>query len=300
MKRKKLGVMIGIVFILVSLSCKLTTPQATGQPTQPPLETQTQVVEAPPTPTEDTSATQAAEQAERATQQAEQAIKEAAAATEAAYAAESAAATQEAGAIMKQTAEVEAQATAQAQGMADAVQSLAQQGVLNNSSGTYYWMEDFTQNWAQIGWYQWWSTGLAPTNFVIRAHTEWESGSRTANWYESGCGFVFREEDEDNHYMIFLALDGNVYLKGYVDGKYREFGKGYYGKVDFAKGSADVMLAVEGDNITYFVNGEKVLQRKNNELKSGDLALTLMSGTNKDFGMRCRMSDIEIWDLTSQ
>ncbi|MBW7893117.1 MAG: hypothetical protein H3C48_19270 [Chitinophagaceae bacterium] len=300
MKHNKVGVMIGIVLILVSLSCQLTSPQAPSQPTLPPLETPTQVVEAPPTPTEDTSATQAAEQAERATQQAEQAIKEAAAATEAANAAEAAAATQEADAFMKQTAEVEAQATAQAQGMADAVQSLVQQGVLNSSSGTYYWMEDFTQSWAQIGWYQWWSTGLAPTNFVIRAHTEWESGSRTANWYESGCGFVFREEDEDNHYMIFLALDGNVYLKGYVDGKYREFGKGYYGKVDFAKGSADVMLAVEGDNITYFVNGEKVLQRKNNELKSGDLALTLMSGTNKDFGTRCRMSDIEIWDLTSQ
>lgn len=295
MKHRRLGVTIGILFFLVNLSCQIVNTAATDQPTSIPVEQQVQVIEDTLAPTEDFSAvTQAAEEAERATQEAEWANQEAVLATEAA------AATEEASRILEQTAEVETQATAQAQGMAGTVQSLVDEGVLNDPSGTYYWMEDFNETWAQLGWYQWWSTGLAPTDFVIRAHTEWESASRVANWFESGCGFVFREADEKNHYMIFLALDGNVYLKGYVDGVYREFGKEYYGKVEFVKGSADVMLVVEGDTITYYVNGEKVLQRENKELKNGNLALTLMSGTNKDYGTRCRMSDIEIWDLTSQ
>lgn len=292
MKQKSLGVIIAIVFLLTNLSCQLINPAATIQPTNTPTEQPVQVVEDTLTPTEDFSAaTQAAEQAILATEEAK---------VEAALEAEAAAATEEASRIMEQTAEVEIQATSQAQDMANTIQALADDGILEDPSGSYYWMEDFNENWAQIGWYQWWETGLAPTDFVIRGHTEWESASKTANWFDSGCGFVFREEDENNHYMIFLALDGNVYLKGYVDGIYREFGKEYYGKIEHVKGSADVMLVVEGDTIAYYVNEEKVLQRENSEIKDGNLALTLMSGTNKEYGTRCLISDIEIWDLTGQ
>jgi hypothetical protein len=62
-------------------------------------------------------------------------------------------------------------------------------------------------------------------------------------------------------------------------------------------GSADVILAVQDGTISYYVDGKRVFQRENSELKEGDLALTLNSGTNKDFGTRCKMTDIEVWDL---
>lgn len=298
MNRKYLAIVISIALLVVTLACQLTS--ATVTPTDIPVEVTVQVIEEPAEPTEDFSAaTQAAEEAALAAEESALATEEAAA-LEIEQATQEAiiqTATAEAAIIETEAAQVDTEATAQVQGMYDAVQKLASERLLEKTEGTYTQIEDFNETWAQIGWYQWWGTGLAPTDFVIRAHTEWESASRTANWFDSGCGFVFREEDADNHYMIFLALDGNVYLKGYVDGKYKEFGKGYLGKIDFMKGGADVMLAVEGDHILYFVNGKKVLERNNSELSKGNLALTLVSGTNKDYGTRCSITDIEVWSL---
>lgn len=194
-------------------------------------------------------------------------------------------------------------ATAQARvdeansGMSAVIDQLKQMGVIQNTNGSFHAVDNFSQSWAQLGWYQYWGTGLAPTNFVVRAHTEWESASRTADWYASGCGFVFYETDVKNHYLVYLALDGNVYLKGYVDGQFYELGKEDAGKVDNMQGSAEVILVVNHKKITYLVNDKQVLQREISQLSDGNLNLTVVSGTNKDFGTRCKMTGIEVWDL---
>jgi hypothetical protein len=89
-----------------------------------------------------------------------------------------------------------AEETAQAQPLFDLVQELHSEGYLIRTGGTYYAIEDFDESWAQINWYSWWHTGYSPTNFVIRADASWDSASNKANWWNSGCGFVFREKDE--------------------------------------------------------------------------------------------------------
>jgi hypothetical protein len=306
MDQKWLGAITITVLLLVSLSCQAVSSQTVSTvTTAASVEEQAAVIESPAPAQDFPAETQAAQESTMASAaaQTEAAVKQtetAAAQAEATIEAVSAESTRAAEKMIAQTAEVETLATAQAQDLANVVSRLYEEGILEKSSGTYYRMDDFEESWAQIGWYQWWETGLAPVDFVIRAHTGWESASKTPNWFDSGCGFVFREVDENNHYMIFLALDGNVYLKGYLDGIYREFGKGYAGTIDHLKGDADVMLVVEGPRITYYVNGKKVLAREVGELDEGKLALTLVSGTNKDYGTRCTISDIEIWDLTSQ
>jgi serine/threonine protein kinase len=195
------------------------------------------------------------------------------------------------------TETAEARVNAESGRIMPTLQYLQDQGVITNTSGTYHPLDDFNESWAQIGWYQYWDTGYGPENFVITAHTEWESASRIADWYASGCGFVFHETDVKNHYLIYLALDGNIYFKAYIAGEFRELGKAYAGKVEPVQGQADVMLAVEGSKITYFVNGKQVFQIENNELSSGSLEYTLVSGTNKDFGTRCKISNAELWVL---
>ncbi len=57
------------------------------------------------------------------------------------------------------------------------------------------------------------------------------------------------------------------------------------------------MLVVEGRVFKYFVNGERVLTRESASMPAGRLNLTLISGTNKDFGTRCLMKNIELWEL---
>lgn len=300
MKRKLLAIATSCVLILVTLACQLTSGiQAPSAPATP-ADTEIPVLVETAAPTEDfASETQAAEENQQATAESELATKEADAQAmeQATREAMNATAAAEEALVLTQSAEVVTQATAQAEEIANVAENLAEQGFLKNTDGTYSKIEDFNENWAQIGWYQWWNTGFEPDDFIIRAHTEWESASKTANWFDSGCGFVFRQEDEKNHYMIFLALDGNVYLKGYVDGVYKEFGKGYAGKIDHIKGGADVMLVVQGNRILYFVNDEKVLDRENGMLSSGKLALTLVSGTNKEYGTRCSITNIELWEL---
>jgi hypothetical protein len=294
MTRKLLAVLVCLLMLFASLACQLLSG-----PNPPQAPTADNSISAEPTATIDIAATATAASAATAS-----AAEESAKATEEAQAI---AITQEAAAQatdqaiqLARTATAVGQATAQAEDMYQLVEKLQQEGALTSTAGEYYPIEDFNETWAQLNWYQWWNTGYKLSDFVIRAHTAWESASKTANWFSAGCGFVFRATDANNHYMIFLALDGNVYMRGYVNAKYREFGKAYAGGINHLKGEADVVLVAQGDHFVYYVNGKKILDRKNSELVEGDLGLTLNSGTNKDYGTRCEMTNIELWDLSGQ
>jgi hypothetical protein len=62
-------------------------------------------------------------------------------------------------------------------------------------------------------------------------------------------------------------------------------------------GQAQLMLAVQGSQINIYVNDELVHSRKDAKLTSGELAYTLVSGTNKDYGTHCTMTNVELWQL---
>lgn len=290
-QKKHLTGLALIIIMLTTLACSLTSAPAANTAVPPTLTSAPSPVNTP-TVVDAAATTQALKENTQATQAAKEK-----AAMQAATQTASAQAAAEEEASLAETTTAEAAVTQQAEGMYSVVQSLKDDGVLKNTSGTYQVIEDFKEEWAQIGWYQWWSTGYQPQDFVISAHTAWESASKTADWYAAGCGFVFHAKDENNHYLIYLALDGNVYMKGYVDSKFRELGREYVGKINNIKGEADVILAVQGEKIVYYVNGKKVFERKNKEIPAGDLGLTLVSGTNKDYGTRCEMTDVELWEL---
>lgn len=167
--------------------------------------------------------------------------------------------------------------------------------------GEYWALGDFDQSWAQIGWYQWWPIEGAPANFVIRSDTTWSSASDTANWDQSGCGFAFHAKDAKNHFAVYLGLDGNVYVQRSYNSQAKLLGSPNYGKVDIPEGSAELMLMVNGDNYYFFVNGKEVFHGSDSlltgALKGGELGITVNSGTNKGYGTRCQMKNIEMWDL---
>ena len=178
------------------------------------------------------------------------------------------------------------------------------EAVKNYFTGTpvsYFVISDYDQSWAQIGWGQYTSIEDPPSNFVIRTDANWSSASDTANWDQSGCGFVFHAKDTSNLFISYLGLDGSVYVQRLYNGENKLLGSVNYGKVDIPEGSAELMLMVNGDKIYFFVNGEEVYSGSDSlltgALDSGDLAFILMSGTNKDFGTRCQMKNTDLWDL---
>jgi hypothetical protein len=172
---------------------------------------------------------------------------------------------------------------------------MADEGYLSSTDGKFVAIPDFTRIWAKLNWYQWWNTGYAPKDFLISAHTEWESRSNKADWWNSGCGFVFRERGEDDHFLAYLGMDGWVYLSKVTNGKHSYLGYKAYGTVSTPEGKADVIMIVEDKSFHYFVNGERVLSHNYIQDIGGNLGLTLLSGTNKGFGTRCKMEDIALW-----
>lgn len=191
---------------------------------------------------------------------------------------------------------IDALSTESAAMMYDMILDLYDDGYVAQTEGSYYTALDFDESWAQINWYQWWQTGYAPEDFIIRADASWDSASETANWFSSGCGFVFREDGPENHYLAYLGLDGNVYFARSVRNNWSTVGRpSWYGRLDVPAGSAEIMLVVEGDRFTFFVNGDRVANRVDGSLDEGNLALTLLSGTNAGYGTRCSMTNIELW-----
>ena len=57
------------------------------------------------------------------------------------------------------------------------------------------------------------------------------------------------------------------------------------------------MLVVDDKRINFYVNGERVANAYDGSLNAGNIAQTLLSGTNKDFGTRCKMTNTELFIL---
>ena len=201
------------------------------------------------------------------------------------------------------TRDTGSQATAQAQLMADFVASLQTQGNLGNTEGTYYALDDFEDSLAQINYWQWNRTDYSPKNFVVRSKVEWASASETANWDYSGCGFIFRENvEKSEYYMLQLGLDGFIWAGTSVAGKTTWANTQKHLSLDIPEGNAELVVIVNGTNVTALVNGQEAFQTQNNflgsRLTSGPLSFMLNSGTNAGFGTRCKWTNVELWELS--
>jgi hypothetical protein len=188
-------------------------------------------------------------------------------------------------------------ATQAAAPMAEVVDKLAAEGTIASSQGSYKLLDPFDASWAQLNWYQWTPTGESPTDYVVRANATWDSASDKADWWNSGCGLVFRLANPDNHYAVSLGLDGYANMWRFRNGIFAELGRSFHGPVDVPRGSAELMLVVEGNQFTFYVDGERALQRQDSAHPEGELAYTLNSGTNKDWGTRCQLNNVGLWTL---
>ncbi len=181
--------------------------------------------------------------------------------------------------------------------MEELVQELKDKGTISSTEGTYYSLPEFHQEWAKLYYYQWWYTDYSPTNFVVQADLAWETANKYANLGDSGCGFVYHTDDKNNHHATFLMMDGKVQTYRALDGNWIQMKGGSAGKFKIPADKAHMVLAVDQQKITVFINGKQVVTFEDPKLQGGKLGLTLASGTNKGFGMRCDMTNIELWEL---
>lgn len=172
-------------------------------------------------------------------------------------------------------------------------------GYLATTDGRFFEEEDFNEEWAQLGWYSWWTLNQRARDFFISAHFKWTSAYRNADI--SGCGFAFAIQENQDHYAVFLDRANVLFLDSGAYTQKLSPTRGT-GRVDFGNpfeepAEADMTLIVNGTTAYVLVDDELAGQYTLSQSKTlrGNLGLTLLSGTNKDYGTRCEMTDLHYW-----
>lgn len=186
------------------------------------------------------------------------------------------------------------------------VQEYFELGYLETTEGRFFQYSNFKQEWAQLGWYSTWPLSTGPTtlveDFFISARFKWSSAYRNAD--ESGCGIVFASQENGGHYavfldrrkIIFLDKDSSDYFAHYV-GLTRGSGVVNFNSSADQPIEANFTLIVTNAYAYVLVNekliGEYTLSQS--KILKGAIGVSLLSGTNKDFGTRCEMTNINTW-----
>ena len=178
------------------------------------------------------------------------------------------------------------------------VQAYFDKGYLTTTEGRFKELEDFSYDWAQLGWYNWLPLGESASDFFMSAHFKWNSAYQNSDI--SGCGFIFSLQENDDHYAVFLDRSKVFFLitdrrLGYSKPITPTRGTGRV-KFDYPA-EADFTLIVKGTYAYVLVNGDVVGEYTLAQSRPmhGDLGLTVLSGTNRDYGTRCEMTNLHLW-----
>lgn len=178
------------------------------------------------------------------------------------------------------------------------VQDYFDKGYLATTDGRFRELEDFSYDWAQMGWYNWLPLRDSAKDFFLSAHFKWDSAFRNSD--TSGCGFIFGLQPNDDHYAVFLDRQKVLFLItdhtiGFSKPVSPTRGNGIV-KFDYPA-EADFTLIVKGAYSYVLVDGEVIGEYTlaQSRAAKGGIGLTVLSGTNKDYGTRCEMTNLHLW-----
>jgi hypothetical protein len=193
------------------------------------------------------------------------------------------------------TATPNAAATKQIEEFNTLLNNFYDMGYVNSLEGKTVKLDDFEYEWAQINYYDFFPEQEVNSDFVFKSHIKWSSASETPD--SSGCGVAFGIQDNGDHYVIFIdkariffgmARGSNTYLVGKTRGS---------GRLNFGNpAEADLAVSVKDKSAFVSVNGEVTEYTLSvDQSTHGLFAFSILSGTNKDYGTRCEMTDIILW-----
>ena len=189
-------------------------------------------------------------------------------------------------------------ATERAEELNAEVQEYFEKGYLATTEGRFREMEDFSYEWAQLGYYNWLPLRDSASDFFLSAHFKWDSAFKNSDI--SGCGFIFGLQPNDDHYAVFLDRQKVLFLitdltVGFSRPVSPTRGTGVV-KFDYPA-EADFTLIVNDAYAYVLVDGEVVGEYTlaQSRLAKGGLGLTVLSGTNRDYGTRCEMTNLHLW-----
>ena len=178
------------------------------------------------------------------------------------------------------------------------VNAYYEEGYLTTTDGRFRELDDFSYDWAQLGWYNWLPLRDAASDFFLSAHLKWNSAYENSD--TSGCGFIFGLQPNHDHYAVFLDRSRIYFL-------ITDHTLGYSKRVSPTRGTgsvrfeypaeADFTLIVRGAYAYVLVNGEvkgEYTLARSRSLE-GKIGLTVLSGTNRGYGTHCEMTNLHLW-----
>jgi len=195
----------------------------------------------------------------------------------------------------KPTATPDIMATQQYDALLSALETFEKKGYVSSSAGEVIEFESFTEDWAQMDWFQWWTYDLVANEFLFKSHFKWKTAISTPE--ESGCGIVFGLQENGDFYSVFLTSNRILFFMSRGSSLY-EVGKTRgSGRTDFGNpAEAEFILSVKDQKAFVSVDGEFTEYTLSvDQTTEGEIALSLLSGTNRDYGTRCEMTDTFVW-----
>lgn len=177
-------------------------------------------------------------------------------------------------------------------------QEYFEKGYLATIDGRFRELDDFSYDWAQLGFYRRFLIQDSVGDFFLSAHFKWDSAFRNSD--TSGCGFIFGVQPNNDHYAVFLDRRKVLFLitdntVGFSRPVTPTRGTGIV-KFDYPA-EADFTVIVRDAYAYVLVNGEVVGEYTLARSRSakGGVGVTVLSGTNRDFGTRCEMTNLHLW-----
>ena len=197
------------------------------------------------------------------------------------------------------TSTPDVEATKHADELQAEVENYFDKGYIATTDGVFKELDDFNAEWAQLQWYRKWTYSYTVSDFFMSGHLKWSSAYRSADI--SGCGYVFGLQEDNEHYAVFLDRSRVyfVHTEEYYSPMSPTRGTG---RVKFDNPAdhpieADFTVIVTDGHAYVLVNDEVVgeyMLSKSKKLE-GQVGLALLSGTNKDFGTRCDITNLHVW-----
>lgn len=178
------------------------------------------------------------------------------------------------------------------------VQQFADEGLIPTTEGNLIDVEDFKKDFAQIGWLNPFFLDLQVEHFVYSGHVKWSTATATSD--VSGCGIVFAAQPDGRMYGTILDRS-RIYFTSTDENYFYELGKTKgTGRLDLDNpAEVDLTILVYDKQANVYVDnrfiGMYTLSR--DKPQDGYFGYGIISGTNKDYGTRCEITNSKIWEI---
>ncbi len=191
-------------------------------------------------------------------------------------------------------------ATQQARPMYDFVNNMVSKSNLWSSEGVYH---DFgsldkrdTDPSDEYSFSYWDTDNQDYDSFVIRTTITWRAPN-SGDPEDLGCGFIWGLSGDNDWHATHLDLEGTVHTYRQRGSENIEMQGGHYpGGLGALSGEAEMVIVVEDDLYSVFINNMQVVRFKDPYIATGKVGPSVFYGNSVE-SMHCKMDQIDFWEL---